>query len=35
MKLSLDWLSEWVRLPADVNALAHGLTMAGFEVEGR
>ncbi len=35
MKLSLAWLSEWVRLPADVAAFAHGLTMAGFEVEGR
>ncbi len=35
MKLSLAWLSEWVRLPADEAAFAHGLTMAGFEVEGR
>lgn len=35
MKLSLDWLAEWVRLPSDVGELAHGLTMAGFEVEGR
>jgi phenylalanyl-tRNA synthetase beta chain len=35
MKLSLEWLSEWVRLPADAAELAHGLTMAGFEVEGR
>jgi len=35
MKLSLAWLSEWVRLPEDVFAFAHALTMAGFEVEGR
>ena len=35
MKLSLAWLSEWVRLPADESAFAHALTMAGFEVEGR
>ncbi len=35
MKVSLEWLAEWVRLEADVGALAARLTMAGFEVEGR
>ena len=35
MKVGLEWLGEWVGLNADVGALAHQLTMAGFEVEGR
>ncbi|MBS0374834.1 MAG: phenylalanine--tRNA ligase subunit beta [Proteobacteria bacterium] len=35
MKVSLEWLREWVRLGSDVDALAQRLTMAGFEVEGR
>jgi len=35
MKVGLEWLREWVPLNADVGALAHQLTMAGFEVEGR
>jgi len=35
MKVGLEWLSDWVALNPDVGALAHQLTMAGFEVEGR
>jgi phenylalanyl-tRNA synthetase beta chain len=35
MKVGLEWLREWVALNPDVGALAHQLTMAGFEVEGR
>ena len=35
MKVGLEWLREWVALDTDVSALAHTLTMAGFEVEGR
>lgn len=35
MKLSLDWLREWVAFDWSVDELAHRLTMAGFEVEGR
>ena len=35
MKVSLSWLREWVDFTSDVDALAHALTMAGFEVEGR
>ncbi|HXQ64563.1 MAG TPA: phenylalanine--tRNA ligase subunit beta, partial [Steroidobacteraceae bacterium] len=34
MKVSLAWLREWVDVNPDVRALAHQLTMAGFEVEG-
>ena len=34
MKISLQWLSEWVDLGSDVKALAHALTMAGLEIEG-
>ncbi|HVY22337.1 MAG TPA: phenylalanine--tRNA ligase subunit beta [Steroidobacteraceae bacterium] len=34
MKISLQWLSEWVDVGSDVNALSHALTMAGLEIEG-
>ena len=34
MKISLNWLGEWVDVGSDVPALAHALTMAGLEVEG-
>ena len=33
MKISLQWLSEWVEVGSDVEALAHALTMAGLEIE--
>lgn len=35
MKVSLNWLREWVDIGTDVPALAHSLTMAGLEIEGR
>jgi phenylalanyl-tRNA synthetase beta chain len=34
MKISLEWLRDWVDPGADVPALAHALTMAGLEIEG-
>lgn len=34
MRISLDWLREWVDVGDDVPALAHALTMAGLEIEG-
>ena len=34
MKISLQWLREWVDTGSDVPALAHALTMAGLEIEG-
>lgn len=34
MKVSLNWLREWVDVGGDVPALAHALTMAGLEIEG-
>lgn len=34
MKVSLNWLREWVDIGSDVPALAHSLTMAGLEIEG-
>jgi phenylalanyl-tRNA synthetase beta chain len=36
MKLSLDWLREYVALPPDLDPhqLAHDLTMSTVEVEG-
>jgi phenylalanyl-tRNA synthetase beta chain len=34
MRVSLDWLREWVETGSDVQALAHALTMAGLEIEG-
>lgn len=34
MKVSLNWLGEFVELPADVEALTELLTRAGVEVEG-
>lgn len=34
MKISLDWLREWVDVEMDVSAFAHALTMAGLEIEG-
>jgi phenylalanyl-tRNA synthetase beta chain len=34
MKVSVEWLREWVDVGDDVDALAHALTMAGLEVEG-
>jgi phenylalanyl-tRNA synthetase beta chain len=33
MKISLNWLAEYVELPKDVDALAKLLTFAGLEVE--
>ncbi|MEW6670398.1 MAG: phenylalanine--tRNA ligase subunit beta [Thermodesulfobacteriota bacterium] len=33
MKVSLSWLSAYVRIPEDVSRLADALTMAGLEVE--
>ena len=33
MKISKQWLSEWVALPADTQQLAEQLTMAGLEVD--
>lgn len=35
MKVSLNWLAEWVDLGSDVAALSHALTMAGLEIEGQ
>jgi phenylalanyl-tRNA synthetase beta chain len=34
MKVSLDWLAEWVDLPSSVEALEERLTLAGLEIEG-
>jgi len=34
MKISTEWLAEWVQPGWDARTLAHRLTMAGFEVEG-
>ncbi len=34
MKVSLNWLREWVDTGDDVRGLAHALTMAGLEIEG-
>jgi phenylalanyl-tRNA synthetase beta chain len=34
MKISLQWLSEWVEVDSDIKALSHALTMAGLEIEG-
>ncbi|HEU4652505.1 MAG TPA: phenylalanine--tRNA ligase subunit beta [Steroidobacteraceae bacterium] len=34
MKISLEWLRDWVDPGTDVTALAHSLTMAGLEIEG-
>lgn len=34
MKVSLNWLREWLDIGSDVPALAHSLTMAGLEIEG-
>ena len=34
MKISVQWLREWVQTGEDVAALAHALTMAGLEIEG-
>ena len=33
MKISLQWLGEWVDTGRDVRGLAHALTMVGLEVE--
>ncbi|MGH8238141.1 MAG: phenylalanine--tRNA ligase subunit beta [Steroidobacteraceae bacterium] len=33
MKISLQWLGEWVDTGKDVRGLAHALTMVGLEVE--
>src|SRR5690242_919770 len=35
MKISLQWLSEWVEVGTNVSALSHALTMAGLEIEGQ
>ena len=32
MKLSLNWLKQYVNINTDVADLAHNLTMAGLEV---
>lgn len=34
MKISLNWLRDWVETGTDVPALAHALTMTGLEIEG-
>ncbi|MBI3392263.1 MAG: hypothetical protein HY039_03645 [Nitrospirae bacterium] len=34
MRLSLNWLREFVDITVSPEELAHRLTMAGFEVEG-
>ncbi len=34
MRISLQWLRDWVDTGDDVPALAHSLTMAGLEIEG-
>jgi phenylalanyl-tRNA synthetase beta chain len=34
MRISLNWLRDWVETGDDVPALAHTLTMAGLEIEG-
>src|SRR5688572_30205296 len=34
MRISLNWLRDWVDTGDDVPALAHALTMAGLEIEG-
>ena len=34
MKISLQWLREWVNHGLEPKALGHALTMAGFELEG-
>jgi phenylalanyl-tRNA synthetase beta chain len=34
MKFSVDWLREFVELPASTDALAELLTLAGVEIEG-
>ncbi|MGH8120392.1 MAG: phenylalanine--tRNA ligase subunit beta, partial [Gammaproteobacteria bacterium] len=33
MKISEQWLREWVNPPLDIHQLAEQLTMAGLEVE--
>lgn len=34
MKISVQWLREWVDTGDDIPALSHALTMAGLEIEG-
>ena len=34
MKVSLNWLKDYVNIQMEVKDLAHLLTMAGLEVEG-
>lgn len=34
MKVSVQWLREWVDVGDDVKVLSHAITMAGLEVEG-
>jgi phenylalanyl-tRNA synthetase beta chain len=34
MRISLQWLRDWVDVDSDVSSLAHSLTMAGLEIEG-
>jgi phenylalanyl-tRNA synthetase beta chain len=34
MKVGLDWLSEWVDVPASLDDLVERLTFAGLEIEG-
>nr|HPJ98814.1 phenylalanine--tRNA ligase subunit beta [Candidatus Hydrogenedentota bacterium] len=33
MRISLNWLREWVDIGSDVDTLAHELTMLGLEIE--
>src|SRR6266568_4217865 len=35
MKVSLNWLRQLVDAPLDADDVAHRLTMAGLEIEGR
>jgi len=34
MRVSLSWLSEWIELPVDRNALCERLTLSGLEIKG-
>ena len=34
MRISVNWLNEWLGTPAEARDLATRLTMAGLEVEG-
>ena len=34
MKISLEWLKDYVALDASVDEICHAITFLGFEVEG-